>query len=111
MVFSEPALTDRITLAWVSVANAAHYRIEQQEDGGDWHVVDRVPAPAAIQHMAWDSPALADGTSYAFRVIAVSAINQAETTLLTSETITMVSAPLPAAGTITYDGAGEATIT
>lgn len=65
----------RRTLWWLRslAADVAEYRVEQQQGGGDWEDIGRVPAETGRWDYRFTSPRLEDLASYAWRVVPIDA--------------------------------------
>jgi len=97
----------RRLLWWVRSLDAStdHYRVEQQQDGGDWSTVALVPRDSLgpdTWHYQLLSDRLDDLSDYAWRIVPVDAAgNDGDSTLIGPERI--VRAPDAPDCTITYD--------
>jgi hypothetical protein len=66
--------------------DVAKYSIEQQQDGGDWTVLDELPAPSGQWDFFYTTPRLADLSSYAWRITPIDAAgNPGTVTTFTAE--------------------------
>ena len=78
------------TLEWIrsTDADTAEYLIEEQIDGGDWEELARVRMQPGQWRYTYETDALADGSSYAWRVTPIDTVGNSGTAVtIAAETI------------------------